>query len=494
MSLCTSIIDESIFNACRVQQSSTVPLAIASFYRAVAEPDAVLAPLLVALGIGAPLLVAGTTPIVSLLPFSRARWSVLRRNAYSCCLRLATSALVAEAVAVALGQGPACQCYPGVPVAGAASPRLPLSKPFAMPATLSLSAGLLAAVAIDEGPGWGGVARGFGMVVLVTGGFTDVVTGTASLAQAIVGALLGLTYHFYSSRTPQLSLFVDAFLATCAGAGLLTAMALGLIPSYSPHLSVISTTDTLDNYPSAMAIRRLGYLLFSVIELAIMYGQRPSDVRVSLYQLNRIVYVPVFNDDGNLALPEQGADDHHLGDVAEHRYRSPSSSSRSPATVASQPPRSRRRGQQQQGLTRLDRRRAARTPPSNAGSIRGSGASSSGTPLHLLQGGTTDDDDADTDTIFDDLGDDELRALALAAPPPRGATGHAETGSSGLSDRRRMGASASRGVRGACSSVHRETWLHMLAGTLLFISMLVSHYLAVSGVEDLVADLARFYN
>ena len=475
MSLCTSTIDESLFNACRVQQSSTVPLAIASLYEAVASPDAVLAPVLLALGVGAPLLVAGTTPIVSLLPFSRARWWVLRRNAYSFCLRLACSALFAEVIAVALGQGPACECYPGVPVAGAASPRLPLSKPFAMPATLSLSAGLIAAVVIDEGPGWGGVARGLGMCVLVTGGFTDVVTGSASLAQAIVGALLGLAYHFYSSRTPQISLFIDAFLATSAGAGLLTAMALGLVPSYSPHLSVIGTTDTLENYPSAMVIRRLGYVLFSVIELAIMYGQTPSDVWVSLYQLNRIVYVPVFNDDGNLAAPSE--------------VTATSEPSRPEMSVSSS--RSRRRNQQQ-GSTRADRRRAGRSRPGEAvtstsglaGSIRGSDRSSSGTPMHLMAGGTTDDDDADTDTIFDDLDDDELRAMALEAPPP-------------VAPRvgiRRVGRVRVSGLRGACSRVHRETWLHFLAGLLLFIGMLVSHYVAVSGVQDLVADLARFYN
>lgn len=59
------------------------------------------------------------------------------------------------------------------------------------------------------------------MLILVWISMQRIVMGLASLGQAIAGATLGITLHFYSTRVPQYMVFIDTIFEIVASALLL---------------------------------------------------------------------------------------------------------------------------------------------------------------------------------------------------------------------------------------------------------------------------------
>ncbi len=98
-------------------------------------------------------------------------------------------------------------------------PRRPCSCPenpgqvgsiYGMPSGDSTHAGIIGAFLIDTAPGHPVLSRVFGLLVMGLVGAERISLGWHSLGQVLSGLSLGFASHFYSTRAPQVMVFVDS--------------------------------------------------------------------------------------------------------------------------------------------------------------------------------------------------------------------------------------------------------------------------------------------
>jgi len=79
-----------------------------------------------------------------------------------------------------------------------------------MPNVEGLSGGLLATWLLDAAPLFPISSRIGGVFGMLWIGTSSCILGYSSIGQSVVGVLLGIILHFYSTRMPQFFIFVDA--------------------------------------------------------------------------------------------------------------------------------------------------------------------------------------------------------------------------------------------------------------------------------------------
>jgi len=145
---------------------------------------------------------------------------------------------------------------------------------YGMPSGETMVAGLLSGYLMDEGRYW---SLGFCFacaIIIVWICMERMVMGFHSLGQVIVGASLGVLFHFYSTRVPQYMIFIDAVVESVAAVVLLQ----------SDSSLVYNLSD--DGNLNAKFVWGLAFEVFAFLMLWRRYQDNVPCLRLSLSSIN----------------------------------------------------------------------------------------------------------------------------------------------------------------------------------------------------------------
>jgi len=92
-----------------------------------------------------------------------------------------------------------------------------------MPNDATMLGGLIGSLLFDESPFWSPMAKICGIIVTLWLSIERVVSGYSSFGQSMVGSLMGIILHYYSTRTPQYLVFVDSCLQSLVALAILSS-------------------------------------------------------------------------------------------------------------------------------------------------------------------------------------------------------------------------------------------------------------------------------
>lgn len=87
---------------------------------------------------------------------------------------------------------------------------VPVGSRYGMPSGDAMAGGILGAFLFDTAPVYPIISRVLGIVIILAVNVERMLLGMHTLAQVTVGSLLGVCLHFFSTRTPQRLIFLDA--------------------------------------------------------------------------------------------------------------------------------------------------------------------------------------------------------------------------------------------------------------------------------------------
>jgi len=112
---------------------------------------------------------------------------------------------------------------------------------YGMPSKVALTGGLIGSYLLDEAPYWPLGSQIFGLVYIIWVSASQVNLGFNSVGQVIAGSMLGILLHFYSTRVPQVLVFIEALIEIIFGITALSINSLKFQPNDSYNLNASIT-------------------------------------------------------------------------------------------------------------------------------------------------------------------------------------------------------------------------------------------------------------
>lgn len=208
--VCDDELDDSFFNKCRIEHPLGVGAAIAKVIQQFTSTH---------------LLATFSVILIVMLPFlffdanlqlysevTIRRFHKLRINILNFIHRLGYSMLLALPLFLLFNQKTPCDCdqhyRPDSHIANII---------YGMPSVEALTGGLLGSWLLDSPPIFPIASRICAIFGMIWTSSAVAILGYSSIGQTVVGVLMGIILHFYSSRMPQLFVFVDAFIEIILG-------------------------------------------------------------------------------------------------------------------------------------------------------------------------------------------------------------------------------------------------------------------------------------